>query len=375
MENNQHIDFTKLPHQGIQTLSPYIAGKSIAALAKEQGLTDIIKLASNENPRGCSPHVLKSLQHLEKHQIATYPSPETSVLYEKIASQYKISVDRITLGNGSDAIFQLLTVGFALHCNKSILTHDYAFQTYKILANTFGIPFISTPLHSNWEVNVEALVYACTKETALIFLANPNNPTGTSLSIEQIKDLLFNIPKTTLLVLDEAYAEYVAQEGSMDERMALLDRFPNLVITRTFSKGYGLAGLRLGYALSHPDIKKVLQKIALPFTINQAAIIAGVAALEDEAFVAESAKLNRIEMTRIRSALEQRAIVCMPSPANFITFDCKKDGSIIYQALLQQGIIVRPLHAYGLEHFLRVNTGTKAQNTRFLEALFTIMNQ
>lgn len=361
-------NYEKLPHEGIQTLAPYIPGKSIEELAREQGIANIIKLASNENPKGCSPRVLKALSELSRQKIATYPAAANSPLLKRLAKELNVDENMITLSNGSDALFQLLLVCFALHCNKHVITHKYAFQTYEVQAKTLGIPLIVTPILNNWRVDIEALINKCTSKTALIFLANPNNPTGTLITASEIKHLLHHIPDTTLLVLDEAYNEYLDFENKVDTLKLLVD-YPNLIITRTFSKGYGLAGLRLGYAISNPTIRALLQKIILPFTINQAALTAGLAALNDEEFVLASANLNRIELKKVRNALIKMNFECLPSPANFITFNCKMDGNIIYNALLKHGIIVRPLHPYGLNNFLRVSIGTAEQNNCFIDIL------
>jgi len=364
-------DYKKLPHKGIQALTPYIPGKSIEEVAREQGVMNIIKLASNENPRGCSPQVLKALSTLSGLQIATYPAPSNSPLLLKLAEKHHVHEDMLTLSNGSDALFQLLLICFALGSDKHIITHEYAFQAYAIQAKTLGIPLKITPLLNNWHVDIEAIITTCTQNTALIFLANPNNPTGTLLSEAEIKHLLTHIPETTLLVLDEAYNEYLSPAEKVDT-ISLLTDYPNLVITRTFSKSYGLAGLRLGYAISNPTIHELLQKVILPFTINQAALTAGEAALDDEAFVRDSVTLNRQELKRIRETMTKLHFTCLPSPANYITFDCKVDGKIIYEALLKHGIIVRPLHPYGLNNYLRVSTGTTEQTTYFIEKLLTI---
>jgi histidinol-phosphate aminotransferase len=361
-------DFSLLPHSGIQSLSPYIPGKSIEEVAKEWGITDIIKLASNENPRGCSPKVLKALQSLTPQHIATYPIPSSHPLPQMLADKLQIDVNILTLSHGSDALFQLLIIGFALHRSKHILTHEYAFQTYQILAKLFDIPLILTPVRDDWQVDIDAMIQACNEQTALIFIANPNNPTGGLLNHDDIFRLLIHIPETTILVLDEAYYEYLKPEDD-PKAVALLQSFPNLVITRTFSKAYGLAGLRLGYCISNPSIQALLHKIALPFTINLAALAAGKAVLEDELFMTQSVALLHDELPMVREALLQKGYPCMPSWANFITFRCQQDSSMLYNELLKKGIIVRPLHPYGLTHFLRVTIGTPEQNRRFLDAL------
>lgn len=364
-------DYNQLPHPGIQTLSPYVPGKSIEELAKEQGLTNIIKLASNENPRGCSPLVSKALAELRPQQIATYPIPSAHPLPESLTKKLGIELPMLTLGHGSDALFQLLIICFALHRDKHIITHDHAFQTYQILANIFGVPLISTPLKSDFNIDIDAMITACNEKTALIFIANPNNPTGTLITRHDLIRLLTHVSKTSIVVLDEAYYEYLNPEDNPNA-IGMLGTYSNLVITRTFSKAHGLAGLRLGYAVAHPDISALLHKIVLPFTISQTALAGGLAALEDETFVKDSVALNQTERPILRNALINLGFDCLPSFANFVTFDCKQDGRIIYNALLKKGVIVRPLHAYALDQYLRVTIGTAEQNKRFVEALKSI---
>jgi len=284
-------DYRLLPHPGIKTLHPYIPGKSIEELASEQGITDIIKLASNENPLGCSPLVREALANLTGIQIATYPAPSFHPIKEKLSHKLAFPDNRITLSNGSDFLFNLLLTTFGLHSNKHMLTHDKAFITYNIQAQTLGIPVISTPLLPNWQVDINAMIKASNDNTALVFLANPNNPTGVLIPIEGIKQLLNSVSASTIVVIDEAYYEF-AYPTNDGKTMALLEKYPNLVITRTFSKAYGLAGLRLGYALASEVISELLQRVQLPFTLNQAALTAGYAALDDDEFLAETVEMN-----------------------------------------------------------------------------------
>ncbi len=360
------FDFTKLSHAGIQSLAPYIPGKSIDEVAREQGLTDIIKLASNENPLGCSPHVLRALSELTSQQIALYPTSINHPLRKKLADKLSINSEMLTLSNGSDLLFCLLLTCFALHDNKHILTHDYAFISYSIQAKTLNIPVVSTPVHADWQVDIDAMIHACNEKTALIFLANPNNPTGVLIPATEIERLLENIPKNTLLVLDEAYHEY-AESISKSNSLALLDKYPNLVITRTFSKAYALAGLRLGYAISHPQITSLLYRLQLPFAVNQAAMVAASAALDDHAFLEKSLDITARGLRQMEQGLATLKISSLPTAANFLMIDCKMDSEQLYQRLQQHGIIVRPLHPYGLNNYLRVTIGTEQQNNKFLE--------
>ena len=274
----------------------------------------------------------------------------------------------LTFGNGSDALIPLLQTCFALHCDKHILTHEYAFISYGIHAKTLGIPVLTAPLLPNWQVNIEALIASCNEKTALIFLANPNNPTGLPINEIDIHRLLQNIPKTTILVLDEAYYEYI-DDSKKPNLIASLSVYPNLVITRTFSKAYGLAGLRLGYAITSSPLNRILQRALPPFTVNEAALMAGMAALDDEDFIKHTVENNAQGLKQLKLGFENFGLSYLPTAANFITFDCKTNADPLYQALLQHGIIVRPLHAYGLNNLLRVSIGTHQQNKRFLDTL------
>ena len=361
-------DYSVFPHAGIQSLSPYIPGKSTDELAREQGLTDIIKLASNENPLGCSHLVTKALATLSPHQIATYAIPLQHPLRKKLATELCIDEDMLTLTSGSEAIIPLLQTCFALHNEKHILIPAYSFISYGLHAKTLGIPFISTPVLSNWQVDINALIAACNEKTALIFIANPNNPTGSMISQIEIERLLANIPTSTLLVLDEAYYEFVPDNHKV-HTMSLLNKHDNLIITRTFSKAYGLAGLRLGYTICNSEVSRLIQRILPPFTVNEAALVAGSAALDDQAFLEKTIKNNEQGLKQIQQGLAELGINYLPTAANFITFDCKSDGSLLFQKLLQRGIILRPLHPYDMNNYLRVTVGTEKQNFRFIDNL------
>lgn len=361
-------DYHHLPHAGIRTLVPYKPGKSIEELAQERGLLDIIKLASNENPLGCSPLVKQALNNLSPLQLATYPIASVHPLYKKLSEKLKLPRHQLILTHGSDALFSLLLTTFALHNNKQVITHEYAFSTYAIQAQTLGIPVLTIPDKRNWEVDLDAISAACNDQTALIFLANPNNPTGLSIPLAGISKLLTQIPESTLLVMDEAYYEFAYPLGDQSS-LKLLQHYPNLVITRTFSKMYGLAGLRLGYGMAHPEIIELLQRVQLPFMVNIAALTAALAAIEDETFVKQTLISNTTGKQQLYSGLTALQLSPLPSSTNFITFDCQGNALAIYEALEQHGIIVRPLNPYGLSNHLRVTIGTTLQNSRFLDTL------
>ncbi|HBI22579.1 MAG TPA: histidinol-phosphate transaminase [Legionella sp.] len=363
-------DYDALPHAGIRTLIPYIPGKSADALSHEKSLTNIIKLASNENPLGCSPLVIEALSHLTGHKIATYPMSINHPLREKLAVKLGVDAPMVTLGNGSDSLFCLLLTCFALHTGRHVITHDYAFSSYAIQAKTLGIPVVSTVVYGNWAVDIDAMIAACDDKTALVFIANPNNPTGLRVNDSDIERLLKAIPVSTILVLDEAYCEFDHNHRQAFS-ISLLSTYPNLVITRTFSKAYGLASLRLGYAIAHPQITALLYRIQLPFVVNIAAMIAADAALDDDDFIAQTIEMTGHGLKQMQAGLNTLGLTHNnPTMAtNFITMDCGTDSMPVYNALQEHGIIVRPLHPYGLKHYLRVTIGTEEQNNRFLDAL------
>jgi histidinol-phosphate aminotransferase len=361
-------DFNTLPHPGIRELHPYVPGKATDRVANEQGLTEVVKLASNENPLGCSPLVPKALAALTPLELAAYTITHDHALRGILAEHAHLNKEAIFLSNGSDFIFHMLLECFALHTNKHILTHDCAFISYEVQANTLGIPIRKVALNAAWGVNIDAMIAACSENTAIIFIANPNNPTGLLIPPSEIKRLLDNIPESTLLVLDEAYYEYTPEQERSDAPTWLAN-YPNLVLTRTFSKAYGLAALRLGYALANPDIIALLYRIQLPFCVSQAAMTAGIAALQDQAFVNKTIQLNTDGLEQVRDGLNKLGLNCLPSTCNFITFDCGRNAVLLDKNLQKHGFITRPLNPYGLEQHLRVTIGTFEQNTRFLNAL------
>lgn len=365
------VDFTTLSHKGIQVLSPYIPGKSIEEVAKESGISNIIKLASNENPFGCSPKVVEAFQNLDPILIARYPAEAHHPLREELSTFLDVPTNMLTFANGSDSLFGVLLTAFALLEDKQMLTHDYAFNSYAIQAHTLGVEVVLLALQ-NWEVNVEALIAACTAKTALIFIDNPSNPIGSTMSVTAIEQILMNIPETTLLVLDEAYYEFLPP-NSMPS-LELLKKYRNLIITRTFSKAYGLAGLRLGYAIADPQITEIIQKVHLPFTANILALHGARAALRDQGFIQHTQQHIARERQAMTEMLDAHHIRYIPPSSNFITIDCGQDGAVALAKKLQErGIIIRPLHSYGLNSHIRATIGTTEQNKRFMREFFDLL--
>ncbi len=364
-------DYDALPHIGIRELSPYVPGKSIEEVAKEFGISDIIKLASNENAFGCSLKVTEALHQLTPTILSRYPTSAHHPLRQQLSDFLQIDPPMLTIANGSDSIFGLLLTCFALHQGKHMLTHDYAFSSYEIQAHTLGID-VKKSRTQDWQIDINALLTACNDKTGLIFIANPNNPTGLMIGLQDVIQILDHIPETTVLVLDEAYYEFIQP---LPDSIALLKRYRNLVITRTFSKAYGLAGLRLGYAIADPQVTALIQKVHLPFTANVVAMHAACAALTDQAFVHQAQQAIATNRLMMAQELDHHHIDYIPSHANFLTIDCGQDGMPIAKKLQQHGIIVRPLHPYGMPSYLRVTIGTTEQNQRFLQAFFNIIFQ
>lgn len=365
-----NYNFKQLTHPGIQSLKPYVPGKSLTDLAKTLGEQEIIKLASNENVLGCSEKALAALHNLNQEDSSTYPTSISHPMRAELAKHLGIDTDMLTISNGSDLLIGLLITCFALHSDKHILTHDYAFVSYSIQAKVYGVPVVSTPTN-NWEVDIDAMINACNEKTAIIFLANPNNPTGTLIKHQEIKRLIESIPKQTILVVDEAYYDYAkdAYEGSSID---LLQEHPNLVVMRTFSKAYGLAGYRIGYIASCPEISSLVYSIQLPFSVNIAAMSAASAALRDQDFIQRTIDMNFQGLRQLEEGLNGLGINYIPSHANFITVDCGKDGGIIANELEKDGIIVRPLAPYTMDNYVRITIGTQEQNARVLQSLAKI---
>jgi len=356
------------PHEGIQKLHPYVPGKSIDALAKEKGLKDIVKLASNENPLGCSPRVMERLRALRPEELASYPDPRHHPIIDALATHLGVSEENLFLCNGSDALFTLLLNLSCLHQGKYLLTHAYAFASYVIQAQTYGVDYKVIPLAESLCVNVDDLIAACNEDTGIIMFANPNNPTGTTIPVSEIERLLQAVPQSVMVLVDEAYCEF-AYDSQEKSALSLLKDYPNLLISRTFSKIYGLANVRLGYAIAHPESSALLWKVQLPFALSGIALETGLAALPDQDFVQESLALNARSMKDLQATLQGLGLPVLPSNCNFLTFDCQCSAQELNSYLLDRGVIVRPLSGYGLPQHIRVSLGTEYQNQRFSDSI------
>lgn len=368
-----NYNFKNLTHPGIKILKPYVPGKSLSEIEKTYKHQEIIKLASNENVLGCSPRVLDALHRITKEDTSIYPTSISHPLRTQLAEHLGVNPQNITLSNGSDLIICLLLTCFAANSDKHILTHDYAFMSYAIQATTLGIPVISTATQ-NWQVDIDEIISKCNSKTAIIFLANPNNPTGLLIKHQEIIRLIENIPQSTILVVDEAYYEY-AKEDYMGNSLELIDKHPNLVIMRTFSKAYGLAGLRIGYAISCKEISEIMYSVQLPFAVNIGAMLAASVALKDQVFIENTLKMNNEGLLQMQEGLNSLKISYIPSKANFITIDCQENANNIANELEKYAIFTRPLGPYNMGNYLRITIGTYQQNLKVLQSLKEIRNK
>ncbi len=354
----------------VRAISPYQPGKPIAELAREMGIAeaDIIKLASNENPLGMSPKA-KVAAAAAMNDLHIYPDGNGFLLKQALSERYGVGADQVVLGNGSNDVLELIGKVF-LAPGAAAVFSKHAFAVYPLVTLATGATCIEVPA-KDYGNDLDAMLAAITPQTRMVFIANPNNPTGTFLPGAAIHAFLKKVPAEVVVVLDEAYNEYLPPALRADS-VAWLKEFPNLVITRTFSKIYGLAGLRVGFSLSSPVLADLMNRVRQPFNVNNIALAAAVAALGDDDFVAASYESNRRGAEQIVAGLDKLGLSYIPVHGNFVTFkvgDVPTAGGEVNGKLLKQGVIVRPIAGYGMPEWLRVTIGTEQENARFLEAL------
>lgn len=358
-------DFLALAKKGVQSLQPYQPGKPIDELKRELGLTDIVKLASNENPLGLSPKVKAALkEHLD--DLTLYPDGAAFDFKNAIAKKMQVDVNQIVPGNGSNDILDLIGLCF-LEPAVSAVYSQYAFIVYPIMVNYLGAEAIEVPAKA-WGHDLDAMLAAVQDNTRLVFIANPNNPTGTWITHSELYRFMQAMRKDVIVVLDEAYTEYDQHDDSVDS-LSLLKEFPNLIIVRTFSKAYGLAGLRVGFSISSAEIANIINRVREPFNVNTLAQVAAVEVLKDQAYLDKSVSINQQGRAQLEQAFVDMNIEYIPSRGNFITFNTQQDALVVYQKLLKLGVIVRPIVPYGMPQHLRVSIGLPQQNTLFINAL------
>ncbi|MFK0572348.1 histidinol-phosphate transaminase [Endozoicomonas sp.] len=364
-------DFLELAVPGVRSMSPYQPGKPIEELAREQGLPveDIVKLASNENPLGPPPSAVKAMTD-SLAELARYPDGSSYLLKQALAEKLNVAPEQLTLGNGSNDVLVLLAESF-LDSDGSAIYSQYAFVVYPLAVKAVGAEGIVVPA-LNYGHDLEAMAAAIKENTRIVFLANPNNPTGTSFSEQQLLEFLDKVPERVIVVLDEAYFEY-GIGGDLPNGINLLDRYRNLVVTRTFSKAYGLAGARVGYSISNPEIADVLNRLRQPFNLNLLAQFGAVAALQDDAYMQKSIEINQQGMEFLEQGFADLGLSWISSSGNFITVDMKRDAMPVYEGLLAEGVIVRPVGNYGMPEHLRISIGLPEENRRCLEALARVL--
>jgi histidinol-phosphate aminotransferase len=348
--------------------SPYVAGRPIEEVAKELGLdpASIVKVASNENPLGMSPKAAEAVrQYNVGVDIARYPDSNATALKAVIAAHHDVDTSCITVGTGSENLIELIGKTF-LEPGTNGVSSRYSFFVFQQTVHNFGATNVIV-LDKDLGHDLDAMLAAINPETRALYIANPNNPTGTFITPAEMEAFLARVPSNVVVLLDEAYNEYLPPEVRYDGTQ-YARRFPNVIVSRTFSKVYGLAGLRCGYAISHPDLADYMNRVRLSFNANELAQVAAAAALTDTEFIERSYELNRTELARYQAALDDMGIEYVPSMANFVLLKVG-DAAAVNQAMLQDGIIVRPMGMYGLTEWLRISIGLPEENTKSLASL------
>ena len=361
------VDYQSLAVKGVQALSPYQPGKPIEELARELGLksAEIIKLASNENPLGPSETALAAAREALS-ELCLYPDGNGFDLKQALSERFGVGMDQITLGNGSNDVLEVIARCFA-DADSEVVFSQYAFAVYPLVTQAIGAKGVSVPA-KDWGHDLDAMADAVTERTRLVFVANPNNPTGTVHTADAIEGFLAKIPEDVLVVLDEAYCEYLTGTEYPDG-IELLERFPNLIVCRTFSKAWGLAALRVGYSVSSAAIADILNRVRQPFNVDTVALAAATAVLGDEDYLNRSREVNAAGLKQLADGFDRMGLPYIPSAGNFIAVEVGEQAQAIYHALLEHGVIVRPIGGYGMPEHLRVSVGLPKENERFLDAL------
>jgi histidinol-phosphate aminotransferase len=365
-------DPCELAPQYIRAIAPYQPGKPISELAREMGLEEsaIIKLASNENPLGLSPLARAAIE-AALPELARYPDGNGFELKAAVSQRYGVPMECVVLGNGSNDVLEMAAIAF-LGPGRAAVYSQHAFAVYPLATQARGARSIVVPA-TRFGHDLRAMRAAIDDETRVVFIANPNNPTGTLCAGEDIEAFLREVPAHVVVVLDEAYNEYLPEDARYDS-LPWLAQYRNLVITRTFSKAYGLAGLRVGYALCTEEVADLLNRVRQPFNVNQLALVAARAALGDAAFVRRGYDLNLAGMRQLTAGFERLRVAWIPSYGNFVSFEVSRangqsQAAAVYERLLRRGVIVRPIAGYGMPDHLRVSVGLPEENERFLSTL------
>jgi histidinol-phosphate aminotransferase len=356
----------------VRAIAPYQPGKPISELAREMALKqkNIIKLASNENPLGVSPKAKAAIKK-QIAELGRYPDGNAFDLKAALAKRYGVPQECIVVGNGSNDLLEMAAAVF-LAPGRSAVYSEHCFAVYPLATQARGARSIVVPAKA-YGHDLAAMRAAIGGDTRVVFIANPNNPTGTFVPGVELEQFIASVPREIAVVVDEAYTEYLPRELRYDS-VAWLKKYANLILTRTFSKVYGLAGLRVGFGLMQPGLADLMNRVRQPFNVNSLALAAATAALSDSKFVARSVKVNRAGMAALERSFKRLGLEYIPSCANFITFRIRRAGEV-YDKLLRQGVIVRPVAGYGMPEHLRVTIGTPKENARFLKALEAVLDE
>ena len=365
------MKLSELAPEYIRAIAPYQGGKPISELAREMGLNedDIIKLASNENPLGISPKAQMAIDDAIA-DIARYPDGNSFALRDAVSKKFNVSANQIVFGNGSNDILELAARAFLGKESEAIYS-QHAFAVYPLVTQAVGAKGVVIPA-KHFAHDLDGFAKAISPKTKLIFIANPNNPTGTLIQKDALRAFIHAVPGDVLILLDEAYDEYLSAENK-SEAISWLKEFPNLIISRTFSKAYGLAGLRVGFGLMHADIADMLNRVRQPFNVNSLAQVAAIASLADEDFVARSYAANKAGMAQLVQSFKKLGLEYIPSHGNFVSFKIA-NAAQVNQKLLQNGVIVRPIANYEMPDYLRVSVGLFSENAKFLAVLEKIVS-
>jgi len=362
-------DLFLLASKGVSGLKPYQPGKPIEELEREYGISNVVKLASNENPLGMSDLAKEAINKAVK-LAHLYPDGNAFHLKKSIAEFLAVNENQITIGNGSNDVLEIIARSFADQ-NAEIIYSKYAFAVYPIVTQAIGAKHVVTAAN-DWGHDLHAMADAISDKTKVIFIANPNNPTGTYLTADELQSFLANVPENVIVVIDEAYHEYI-DASDYASALNFLNDHPNLIVTRTFSKAYGLAGLRIGFCVSHPAIANILNRVRQPFNANSLALVAAQAALADQDFIKQAIAVNKAGMQQLVDAFNRLGLEYIPSVGNFIAVDVQADGQAVYEALLKKAIIVRPVGAYDMPQHIRVSIGSETDNQKFIQALEQVL--
>ncbi len=357
-----------LIRKNILKTTAYIAGKPIEETRRELGLKEVIKLASNENPLGVSPKAKEAIKK-SLSAVNRYPDSQGFYLKRKLAKIFGLKPFNFVLGNGSDELIDVIIKTF-VEDEENIITADNTFLEYGIISQVNNRKIITVPL-KYFKYDLEAIKRKIDKFTKLIFIANPNNPTGTYVTRYELADFIEDLPEDLVLVLDEAYDTFIDVDDFPVSLKYMNNK--NIIILKTFSKAYGLAGLRIGYAIARPELTAYMERVRQPFNVNLLAQAAALSGLEDKKFLSETKKTVLEGKIYLYACLDRMGIAYLPSVANFILIDTGKDCSVVFREMLKFGVIVRDMKQYGLKDFIRVTIGTKKENERFIKVLKKVL--